>query len=333
MVSFKFSTIATLAFIAHASAAPIPRPFSLGGIVDGLKDKLKTVVGANDIDNEATPTPLKTAANLVISPFVSAAQFARAAYCSPADVTAWTCEACRANAGTKILIAGGDGGITPQYFVGVEPKTNSVIVAHQGTKKENPLSVLNDLEFNLISPPENRFPGAAAKGVKMHNGFFKTFNRTIDQILPVVKQALADNKSKNVLVTGHSLGAAVSLLDALYLRMQLGSDVKITSTQFGLPRAGNPEFADFVEQTLGKDNFKFFINGGDPVPKIPPTNLGFQHPAGELFQKNGTNPQVLDCPGAENENCSAGISLLKADVSAHKGPYTGVFMGGKFCTP
>ena len=77
MVSFKFSTIATLAFIAHASAAPIPRPFSLGGIVDGLKDKLKTVVGANDIDNEATPTPLKTAANLVISPFVSAAQFAR----------------------------------------------------------------------------------------------------------------------------------------------------------------------------------------------------------------------------------------------------------------
>lgn len=312
-----------LPFLSLSVAAPIP---SLRGLVGGIK----TGLGFSDIDNKQAPTLL---ASTDVSKFTSVAQFARAAYCSPAAVTSWKCgEACQANAGTQVIRAGGDGGITPQYFVAFNPASNAVVVAHQGTKKEDPLSVLNDLEFLLEDAPAKRFPGASAAGAKVHTGFLATFNRTIDQILPSVQQTLKAKGATKVIVTGHSLGAAVAMLDTIFLRSHLDPEIKIEATLFGLPRTGNPEWATYIEKTMAKDNLQFFVNGADPVPKVPPINLGFQHSAGELFQKNGTQLQVLNCPGAENENCSASISLVKSQVSAHKGPYAGVFMGGKFCT-
>jgi len=319
MVSAKLLVL--LPFLSLSAAAPIP----------SFVNDIKTGLGFNGINNKQDPTLLATTD--ISSKFTSVAQFARTAYCSPAAVTSWKCgDACHANAGTQVIRAGGDGGITPQYFVAFNPASNAVIVAHEGTKKDNPLSDLNDIEFALIDAPAERFPGANAAGAKVHSGFLATFNRTIDQILPSVQQTIQDKGATKVIVTGHSLGAAVAMLDAIFLRSHLDPKIKVEATLFGLPRTGNPAWATYVEKTMANDSFQFFVNGADPVPKVPPTNLGFQHPAGEIFQKNGTQLQVFDCPGAENENCSASISLLKGKISSHKGPYAGVSMGGSFCT-
>lgn len=146
---------------------------------------------------------------------------------------------------------------------------------------------------------------------------------------------IANFNATNVIVTGHSLGAAIGLLDTVFLASRLDPSINIRSVGFGLPRVGNKEWADFVDKAVQdrKIDFEFFVNGDDPVPRVPPVALGFQHPSGEIFQtdENGSI-ETVRCPGQENENCSASSSLLEADIQDHDGPYAGVELGSDFCT-
>lgn len=154
-------------------------------------------------------------------------------------------------------------------------------------------------------------------------------------MLDAVRSGITNFGAKNVIVTGHSLGAAVGLLDTMFLAQNLDPSIGIKSVIFGLPRTGNKQWADFVDKTVKDRNidFQFFVNGDDPVPKVPPTALGFQHPSGEIFQKNNTaSIETLRCPGQENENCSASISVFDSSVASHDGPYAGVSLGRSFCT-
>jgi len=304
-------------------AAPIPRPL-FGSIVDKVKG-IFTGPG-----NTAATTTLADTQDLT-----RIAQFARASFCTAPVVTAWKCGgACEANPETQTLLAGGDDGKIPGFFVAFDPPTNSIVVAHQGTTKKNVLSVINDLDIRLVQAPENRFPGATAAKAKVHAGFLATFERTADQIMATVKQGIAEKGAKNVLVTGHSLGSAVSLLDTMFLRTNLPADVTVQSMLFGLPRVGNPDWANWIDKsTRPGDKFNFVVNGADPVPKIPPVEINYRHPAGEIFQRNSTSGAIdtLSCPGQENENCSTGISVLDSNADFHKGAYAGVLIGSKFC--
>ena len=150
-----------------------------------------------------------------------------------------------------------------------------------------------------------------------------------------MKAGIANFNATNVIVTGHSLGAAIGLLDTVFLANKLDPSIKIRSVGFGLPRVGNKEWANFVDKTVQdrQIDFEFFVNGDDPVPRVPPVALGFQHPSGEIFQKDDNGSiETLRCPGQENENCLSSSSLLEADIGDHDGPYAGVELGGDFCT-
>lgn len=60
-----------------------------------------------------------------------------------------------------------------------------------------------------------------------------------------MKSAQAATGSTKVVLTGHSLGAAIALLDAVYLPLHLPSGITFTTSVFGLPRVGNPAFASY----------------------------------------------------------------------------------------
>lgn len=145
---------------------------------------------------------------------------------------------------------------------------------------------------------------------------------------------IATFNATSVIVTGHSLGAAIGLLDTMFLASKLDPSISIKSVGFGLPRVGNQEWADFVDRTVQdrRIDFEFVINGDDPVPRVPPVALGFQHPSGEIFQTDDGSNETLQCPGQENENCAASSSLLESEIGDHDGPYAGVGLGSDFCT-
>jgi len=321
----KFSLVLAFAGASSTLAAPI-LPF-----LDTIGDAVDDAIGGSG--NEAAPTPVP--ANEIPN-FARIAQFARASYCSPPVVQDWACgEACDANPQTQPIIAGGDGEEIPRFFVAFDPPSNSIVVAHEGTNTSSIDSLSNDVDLFFSDPSDEAFPGAKDAGAQLHSGFQDTFERTSQEILESVNAGIAKFNATNVIITGHSLGAAMGLLDTMFLASQLGPSINIRAIGFGLPRVGNKEWADFVDKTAQDRNidFEFVVNNDDPVPRLPPVALGFQHPSGEIFQKNNDGSiETLQCPGQENENCLGLSSLLEANIGDHDGPYAGVELGSASCT-
>ncbi|OBZ74011.1 putative feruloyl esterase A [Grifola frondosa] len=203
-----------------------------------------------------------------------------------------------------------------------DPQSQTVVVAHQGTDPKELLSILNDAEFAQADANTTLFPQAGSD-VQLHDGFQDTQGRTADIVMSTVQSALSSTGFKRVLVTGHSLGAAIASLDAAMLRMALPSDVEVDSVVFGLPRVGNQPWADLMDKLL--PNFTHVTNQDDPVPNVPPQFLSFQHPQGEAHitavDSSSGDATMVDCPGQENQKCSDGNSLVDTSIPNHLGPY------------
>ncbi|KZT56754.1 alpha/beta-hydrolase [Calocera cornea HHB12733] len=295
------SLILTLALAAAAFAAPlVPRK------------------------NEAPVSPLSAAQVSSITPF---AWFTNAAYCSHAAVMSWSCgSACSSLPGVEVILTGGDNGATPDYYVAYYPADGAIVVSTQGTTTDNILSLIDDGEANLTGLDQNYFPGTS--GMEVHDGFQATFERSASTILAAVESGISTYGASQVYVVGHSLGAAVGLLNALYLATHIS--VPITTRVFGLPRVGNQAFANYVESVL--PGLWHVTDDNDIVPRLPSTDFGYEHPSGEVFitQVGGSTYDL--CPGQENYNCAIGIFFLEDSDSPHDGPYAGVRIGSDYCT-
>ena len=130
-----------------------------------------------------------------------------------------------------------------------------------------------------------------------------------------------------VTTVGFSLGAALALLDAVFLRLHLPTTVSINFVGYGLPRVGNKAWADLVDALL-PGGVTHINNKNDPVPILPNGFCRFRHPSGEIHIE-GSGDWVA-CPGQENPStrCVVGAvpDLFSGDISDHNGPYDGIMM-------
>jgi len=261
--------------------------------------------------------------------FVRPARFAQIAYCSPGAVQGWQCGApCDALPGVQSIVTGGDGAVTPFYYVAHDPTSQSIVVAHQGTDPGKILSIANDLQILLEPLDQNLFPNVDPS-IKIHDGFAKTFARTAPDILGNVTAALTSFGVNKVEIHGHSLGAAVAAIDAVFLSQHLDPSVSISTVLFGLPRTGNQAWADFVDQTLS--GVVHIHNRNDPVSTVAPRDLDYQHFSGEVHIQDAGS---LNCTGQENQGqgCIDSQSILHTSVADHLGPYyDNISMGRSSC--
>jgi len=144
-----------------------------------------------------------------------------------------------------------------------------------------------------------------------------------------------------VIVMGHSLGAGVGELLGTYLARLLGSSATVSTRLFASPRVGNVPWSEYVDSTFPGGKFQYMVNYNDPVPHLPPKDLGFRHPSNELYITAVGSSDLLACSGSENKKCSDQfadpgnfITSLRdwATSDVHNGPYAGVMMGGGGCS-
>ncbi|KAJ3799435.1 lipase class 3 family protein [Lentinula aff. detonsa] len=252
--------------------------------------------------------------------------YASTGYCSPSTTINWSCGVnCEANPSFVPVASGGDGDSVQFWFVGFDPTLNSVIVSHQGTDTSEILPIITDAEIELETLNAALFPGVSSS-VEVHDGFGKAQADTATAVLAAVQQAMSAHSTTAVTTVGHSLGAAISLLDALYLSIQMPS-ASVNFIGYGLPRVGNQAFANLIDSKL--PNLSHINNKEDPVPILPGEFLGFVHPSGEKHIMD-SNAWVA-CPGQDNDSneCSTGDvpTIFSGDASDHDGPYDGVEMG------
>ena len=140
---------------------------------------------------------------------------------------------------------------------------------------------------------------------------------------------LKRHRASSVVVTGHSLGTAVALLDSVYLPLHLPAGTTVRMLSYGLLRVGNAAFADHVD-AMHRGRLTHINNKEDPIPILPGRFLGYVHPAGEVhIQDSGAWDA---CPGQDNPSklCVVGDvpSIFQRKPLEHTGPYDdGIVMG------
>jgi len=129
---------------------------------------------------------------------------------------------------------------------------------------------------------------------------------------------------KKILLSGHSLGAAMSLLTSVHISIHNPSLI-MRSYIYGMPRVGNVEFAKHYIRNahkMGITESWRFVNKRDIVPHVPPELAGFHHPATEIWYWNDS---YIQCNGSgEDPNCSDSLDWY--DPGDH-GTYFNVNMG------
>ncbi|OJA11520.1 hypothetical protein AZE42_09430 [Rhizopogon vesiculosus] len=184
-----------------------------------------------------------------IDAFTPYTYYASAGHCTNTQTLAWNCGTnCNANPGFKPVASGGNGD-SVQYC----------------TNPSEILPLVTDADILRTSLDSTLFPGISSS-VGVHQGFKDAQASTATDVLAAVKSAMSTHSATSVTMVGHSLGAAISLLDSVYLPLWLPKGTTFRTIGYGLPRVGNQDFANYIDANV---HLTHINNKEDPIPIVP----------------------------------------------------------------
>lgn len=242
-------------------------------------------------------------------------QYAASAYCNSEDAAGAhvTCEdGCpdvMANGATVVGSLPNATTLNLEGYVAVDTVREEIVVAFRGSSSLR--NWMADLDFIQVSCDYT-------DGCRVHDGFKDSWDEVSADAFDLVEAAYASYPGYTLVVTGHSLGAAVGTLAAVELR-NLGYACDLYT--YGSPRVGNLAFAKFVTSQAGAEYRATHYD--DPVPRLPPIwASGYYHTSPEYWLESGPNTEteyaisgIEICLGYANTSCNAGTSGL--DRTAH----------------
>lgn len=202
------------------------------------------------------------------------------------------------NAGTQAFIASS----------GESNDESILLIAFRGTERDDPTDLLSDAD--LRKTPWTNISGTNIGEV--HNGFAKALTdggekRVLFQITDIIQKL--EEKNSKILLTGHSLGAALATLTAAYFESATWSN-KVSLFTYGSPLVGDIEFAANTTAI----EYQRFVNCCDLITRIPPEILGYRH-IGALSYLNRHGEKV-NALSAQDSSIEEDRSLARANYSS-----------------
>ena len=145
-------------------------------------------------------------------------------------------------------------------YVGYNQKDDEIVVAFRGS--DNIVNWISNIDFLQIAYKD-------VTGAKAHRGFYLSYQLVQPQVISAVKSLLSLHTTAKILVTGHSLGAALATFAALDIKETLNPQRTLRLYNFGSPRTGNQLFADHVMTVLPEGTFFRVVHSNDIVPHLP----------------------------------------------------------------
>ncbi|KAL0579010.1 NineTeen Complex (NTC) component [Marasmius crinis-equi] len=186
-------------------------------------------------------------------------------------------------------------------FVAYRRQPKQLIVSIAGTS--NTTQSLYDLWAT-----RHRHP--SGKG-EVHHGFWSLYKGIRSYILDGIRKGFEEQDIAEMVVTGHSMGGALSyllLLDLLTPNDIISPDLRVTLAAFGSPRVGDPSLVKHWQDLCqeyrnrnGDDSFREYSVKAynDGVPSLPPLKLGYRHFTSEpLYFVHG---RMFHVPPSESE--------------------------------
>jgi hypothetical protein len=192
-----------------------------------------------------------------------------------------------------------------QGYTGILKSTKTVYVVFRGSS-----SKLNWMaDFEVTKRQYYTYPECECK---VHNGFYDATENLKDYVIKSVREIKEKTGYSNVIVTGHSLGAAVAQL----IGMELSAvDIKNQIYNFGQPRIGDENYATFVN-TISEELVRF-THDRDMVPHVPPREMGYLHSCREVFESESGKLKECSSVECEDPKCSDQYRLSQTNTEDH----------------
>lgn len=146
-------------------------------------------------------------------------------------------------------------------------------------------------------------------------GFWTSWKLVRDNILEQLSDAVSQNPDYELVIVGHSLGAAVATLAAADIRGRGHPSAKLYA--YASPRVANAALAAHI--TAQGNNYRF-THTNDPVPKLPLLGMGYVHISPEYW---------ITSPDTATVSTSA-IDVIEGDVSFNGNTGTGIPLLSEF---
>ncbi|EKM82241.1 hypothetical protein AGABI1DRAFT_112309 [Agaricus bisporus var. burnettii JB137-S8] len=228
--------------------------------------------------------------------------------------------------GKKLVLPFSSLGGDIQGYVARDDDRREIIVAFRGSSSI--LDFVADVQLLLVPfiAPGVKAPPA----VKVHTGFLLSWDSIAVEVRIIIAQQIKFHPDYAIVTTGHSLGGVLSLYSAVTFKQQYPKTT-VRTYSYGAPRAGNKEFAIYVNGLFG-ENAHRVVHANDGVPTIIPTALGYRHHGIEYWQY--TTPASEETTRAcavdgEDPTCSA--SLPTKGINPAHWTYFGISATKPFC--
>lgn len=192
-----------------------------------------------------------------------------------------------------------------QGYVGILPSQQKIYVVFRGSSSVR--NWIEDLEIKEVE--YDTFPEC---NCKVHDGFYKSTLNVIGQVTKSAK-TLQNQYKYDIIVTGHSYGAAVAQLIAMEL---CAIGIKSSVYNFGQPLIGDHAYAAFVNTKI--NNLWRIVHNKDMVPHIPPEVFGYQHSCQEVFEDEKGNIKLCSEIDCQDPTCSQQYDLKETNVNDHE---------------
>jgi len=185
---------------------------------------------------------------------------------------------------------------------------------------------INNIKFTQIQPYNNT-------NISVEKGFYNIFKNLKDEVIDTLNNIKLKYKTEKILITGHSLGGALSTLlafEMLYINNYNVNDIILIT--FGSPRVGNEEFITLI------NNYHIYSNRithyYDIVPHMPQQFLKYNHISQEIWYNEDNSIYTLcnDKNNIEDISCSDSCSPTHCTSTTDHMNYLNISMGeGGLC--
>lgn len=213
-------------------------------------------------------------------------------------------------------------------WTGYSPQRNQIIVSFRGTRT---IQWFYDFDFAF-----EQLPGCPDGKCYVHKGFWEIYQILQPNITLTVQSLRGKYPTANVTVTGHSLGAAVSMVATYDLLYRLKAPV-VSLINFGEPRVWSYNASIWVSNLMMNAGTSLWRAAwaADPVVNVPTLSMGYWHAStgnSEIWYPKNSTAHYVQCkdgPGYEDltPDCSFVNVPLQESNPADHGWYCGIEHG------
>lgn len=175
---------------------------------------------------------------------------------------------------------------------------NEIVIAFRGT------STLQDFtsDFAQTLVPITAVNTEDCTGCRVHNGTQTAWNSVSSAIVDAISAQVKAHPRYQLVVTGHSLGAALCSLASMSLVHPFPT---LKAYSFGQFRTGNPAYAAYVDRKLPYPNFFRVTHTNDGVPQTIHRSSGYAHHSTEFWELEPFgNVRTYQCQPGDDQECN-----------------------------